>query len=73
MLLLSSADFFQNEPFQKILLGTLFKCQTVWIQIRTDTLSVLIWVQTVCKGYQQTSKVAASKAIVKAQLHSLFS
>ena len=23
-------------------------------QIRVDVLSVLIWVQTVCKGYQQT-------------------
>ena len=30
----------------KILLG----CQTVWIQIRPDVLSGLIWVQTVCKG-----------------------
>ena len=26
-------------------------CQTVWIQIRPDILSGLIWVQTVCKGY----------------------
>ena len=31
-------------------------CQTVWIQIRPDILSGLIWVQTVCKGYQQTKK-----------------
>ena len=37
----------------------------VWIQIRTDILSVLIWVQTVCKGYQQTTKVAARKERVK--------
>ena len=29
--------------------------------IRTDILSVLIWVQTVCNGYQQTTKVATSK------------
>ena len=29
--------------------------QTVWIQIRPDALSGLIWVQTVCKGYQQTT------------------
>ena len=36
-------------------------CQTVWIQIRTDVLSVLIWVQTVCKCYQQTTIVAASE------------
>ena len=34
----------------------LSKCQTVWIQIRTDILSVLIRVQTVCKGYQHTTK-----------------
>ena len=31
------------------------------IQIRTDILSVLIWVQTVCKCNQQTTKVASSK------------
>ena len=30
-------------------------CQTVWIQIRPDILSGLIWVQTVCKGYQQST------------------
>ena len=60
---LSSANFFQNYFFQKILSGTLSEWQTVWIQIRTDILSVLIWVQTVCKGYQQTTLVAASKLI----------
>ena len=27
MLLLSSADFFQNSPFQKILSGTVSECQ----------------------------------------------
>ena len=27
--------------------------QTDWIQIRPDNLSGLIWVQTVCKSYQQ--------------------
>ena len=62
MLLLSSADFFfQNYFFQKILSGILSECQTVWIQIRADILSALIWVQTVCKGYQQTTKVATSE------------
>ena len=59
MFLLSSADFFQNQLFLKILSGT-SECQTVWIQIRTDILSVLLWVQTVCKGYQQTTKVTTS-------------
>ena len=28
-------------------------CQPIWIQIRPDILSGLIWVQTACKGYQQ--------------------
>ena len=69
MLLVSSADFFRNylylkkvakiEFFKKILSGTQSQCQTVWLQIRTDILSVLIWVQTVYKGYQQTSNVTA--------------
>ena len=29
-------------------------CQTVWIQTRPDISSGLIWVRTVCNGYQQT-------------------
>ena len=34
-------------------------------------MSVLIWVQTVCKGYQQMTKVAASKERVKLSLRGL--
>ena len=64
-ILLSSAVFFQNCLFQEIFSRTLLECQSVWIQIRTDVLSVLIWVQTICKGYQQTTKVAACKEIVE--------
>ena len=52
VLLLSAAFFFKINFFQKILSGTLSECQTVWIQIRTNILLVLIWVQNVCKGYQ---------------------
>ena len=37
----------------------------VWIEIRMDVLSVLILVLTVYKGYQQMTKVAASKEGVK--------
>ena len=37
-----------------------FRNQTVWIQIRSDVLAGLIWVQTVCKGSQQTTKVTTS-------------
>ena len=38
---------FSKLAFPKILSGALSECQTVWIQIRTDILSVLIWVETV--------------------------
>ena len=38
---------------------------------RTYVLSVLIWVQTVCKGYQQMTKVAASKEVVNAPVSKL--
>ena len=47
---LSSADFFFKINFSKIP----SECQTVWFQISPNILSGLIWVQTVCKGYQQT-------------------
>ena len=33
-----------------------------------DLLSGLIWVQTVCKGYQQTTKVATNKERVESVL-----
>ena len=46
---LSSADIFQDYSFQEILSETLLEYQTVWIQIRSDVLLSLIWVQTVCK------------------------
>ena len=51
--------FFQNKLFQKNLSGTLSECQTVWIQIRPDVMSDLLWVQIVCKDYQQTTTFAA--------------
>ena len=47
---LSSADF-----FPKILLGIPSECETDWVQIRPDILSGLIWVQNICKSYQQTT------------------
>ena len=46
--------FFQKFFFfRKILSGIPSECQTVWIQIRPNILLGLIWVQTVCKCYQQ--------------------
>ena len=54
---LFSADFLQNQLFQKNLSGIPSECQTGWIQTRPDILSGLIWVQSVCKGYEQTTGV----------------
>ena len=47
--------FFENKFFRKIISGIPFECQTDWIQIRPNILLGLIWVQSVCKGYQQTT------------------
>ena len=44
--------------FQK---KNLFECQAVLIQIRPGILLGLIWLQTVCKGYQQMTKNAPRK------------
>ena len=44
------AHFFQNHLFWKILQENQ-KCQTAWVQFRSDILQ--IWVQTVCKYNQQ--------------------
>ena len=48
--------------------GTLSECSTVWNQIRTNVLSVMIWVQTVFKDSHQMTKVAARKEGVKKKL-----
>ena len=50
---LSSAYFFQNQLFQKILSRIPSECQTDWIQIRPDVLPDLFCIQTVFKGCQQ--------------------
>ena len=53
--LISHADFFKKiYIFKKILSETLSECNTVWI-----------WAQTVCKGYQQTTKVAVSNGVAR--------
>ena len=43
-------NFFEK----KNLSGIRSECQTVWIQISNEVLLGMIWVQTVCKSYQQT-------------------
>ena len=64
MLLLSSADFFKINFFKKFFQEYhQIECQKVWIQIRPDVLSGLIWVQTFCKGYQQMKIKLVSKEV----------
>ena len=55
---------FSKLTFQRIISGILSECQTVWIQIKTDVMSVLNWVQTVCPGNQQTTLVGTEYCIV---------
>ena len=53
-----SADFFfQILTFSKFLTKITSVFWTVWIQIRPILLLDLILVQTVCKGYHQTTKL----------------
>ena len=52
---LLSADFFKINFYEKNILEIQSDCHTVCIQIRPNILSGLIWVQSVCKGYQQTT------------------
>ena len=54
-LFLSSADFFFRINFSEKFFQEYDQSQTVWIKIRPDVLSGLIWVQTVFKSYQQTT------------------
>ena len=49
--------FFKINAFEKHLSDISSECQTVWIQIRPDVMSGLIWVQPVYKGYQLTTLV----------------
>ena len=44
--------------------NTINVSRTVWIKIRPNILLGLIWVQTVCKGYQQTTKVDNEDGVV---------
>ena len=60
--LLTIICLFSNK---KIYSGTWSECQTNWTQIMYSILWVLIWFQTVCKGYLQTTIVAANKERVR--------
>ena len=63
MLFLSSADFFKINFFQNFFEKTI-RVETVWIQVRHDILSGLIWIQTAYKGYQQTTLIGKELTFV---------
>ena len=59
---LSPTDFFfSNSTSLKILSGKPPECQTVWIQIRSELLLGLLWVQTILNSYQRTTLVGKRK------------
>ena len=66
-ILLAFLLIFQNQHSQKILSEILSECQTVWIQIRPDILSGLIWVQIVCNGYKQRTQRVKSYSLTSLQ------
>ena len=61
--------FLKNQYIWKFLSGIPSECQTVWIQIRSDILSGLIWVQTVCKDYQQTTLAGKELWLIMTSTH----
>ena len=65
MFLLSSSDFFSKTDFFKTFFQEYYQSAKQCSLHQDYVLSVLIWVQTVCKGCQQTTKVAASQEDVR--------
>ena len=63
MLFLYTADFFQNQLLKISFMNTRVSNSLYPDQVRNFV--GLIWFQTVCKGYQHTTKVAAYSERVK--------
>ena len=59
MIITISRQYFQLVPSE---------CQTIWIQISSDILSGLIWVQTVYKSHMLMTKVTTIREIVNPPL-----
>ena len=53
--------FFSKSTSLKIMSGKPPECQTFWIQIRSELLSGLLWVQTILNSYQRTTLVGKRK------------
>ena len=64
-LFISKSFFFSENYFKNAITISekqfVNQCKTVWIQIRPDILFGLIWLQFVCKGYQQMTPVIRLK------------
>ena len=58
---LSSAEIVKINFFKKLFQEYHQSVKTVWTHIRPNKMSGLVWVQTVCRVYQQTIKVATSR------------
>ena len=71
ILLCRQQIFFQNQLFRNILSGIPSQCQTDWFQTRPNILSGLIWDQSVCKSYQQTTVKEAKRLKNVSSLHLL--
>ena len=56
-----SAVFYKKKLLWKISFKYTIRLSTYHIKIRPDILSGLIWVQTVCQGYQQMTMEATSR------------
>ena len=63
--------FFFNHHFSKDILSIPLKCQTVGIQIKPDILSSHGLGKTVCKGYQQMTRVTASNFVARVEINVL--
>ena len=62
--------FFKIYFFKKIFQEHYQSVKQFWIKIRTNILPALIWVLTVCKGYQQTARLTADDKIRSLQIKS---
>ena len=64
MFLLSSADIFQNQFSKKTFRNTIRVTNSLNPDQDRHFVGVLIWVHSVFKGYQQTTKIPTNKGKV---------
>ena len=61
---LSAVDFFFQKSKKSLgqEYNQIHSIKTVWVQMRHNILSGMIWVQSVSKGYQQTTLLKLKQA-----------